>query len=419
MTPLKLSRYGQRYSAKSGIIDLMDDLDSALRENPAMLMMAGGNPARIPAAEQLFQRTLHTILADSAQSHALLGRYQGPKGDLAVREILAASLRGEYGWPVTADHIAVTNGGQSAFGILANMLAGDSEAGFRRLHFPLVPEYLGYADVGIAPNMFSAARPEIALLPDNLFKYGLDRAWAIPSDTAAVCISRPTNPSGNVLTDAEVVSLDLKARAAGVPLIIDAAYGLPFPALQYDGTTTQYWSDNVILMLSLSKTGLPGARCGFLVAAPHIIEAFSRANTVLNLASGNLGPALAAPLLQSGELLQLGREVLRPWYATKADRAVNALRDKLGAVPYRIHKPEGAFFLWLWFPDLPVTCHELYRQLRQQGLLVIPGVDSFIGLDEPWVHAQQCIRLSYAVSDSTIDQGAAILGSVVQRIYTR
>jgi valine--pyruvate aminotransferase len=417
MNPLKLSRYGQRYSAQSGIIDLMEDLGSALRENPGMLMMAGGNPARIAQAEQLFQRTLHAILADADSSHAMLGRYQGPKGDLLIRQVLAQHLQAYYGWPVTADHIAVTNGGQSAFGILANMLAGDSEDGLRRLHFPLVPEYLGYADVGIAPRMFSAARPRIALLPDRFFKYELDEQAPIPASAAALCISRPTNPSGNVLTDAEVRLLDDKARQADIPFIVDAAYGLPFPALQYDSGTTPYWSDNVILMLSLSKVGLPGARCGFLVAAPALIEAFSSANTVLNLASGNLGPAIATPLLQSGDMQRLSQQVLRPWYAAKAATAVQALHDNLGDLPYHIHKPEGAFFLWLWFPDLPITCHEFYQQLRKEGLLVIPGATSFIGLDEPWQHTRECIRLSYAVDDATLRQGAAVLGRVLQRVY--
>jgi valine--pyruvate aminotransferase len=169
-------------------------------------------------------------------------------------------------------------------------------------------------------------------------------------------------------------------------------------------------------MLSLSKVGLPGARCGFLVAAPELIEAFSRANTVLNLASGNLGPALAAPLLQNGELLRLSLDILQPWYRARAARAVDAIREHLGDLPYYIHKPEGAFFLWLWLPDLPITCHELYTRLRQQGLLVIPGAASFIGLDAPWQHSHECIRISYAVDDATLQQGAAILGKVLRQL---
>ena len=76
---MKLSRYGQRYSGQSGIIDLMQDLGSALRDNPQMLMMAGGTPARIPAAEQLFQHTLQLLLQDDGATFRLLGCQSAPK----------------------------------------------------------------------------------------------------------------------------------------------------------------------------------------------------------------------------------------------------------------------------------------------------------------------------------------------------
>lgn len=411
---MKLSRYGHHYTQQSGIIDLMEDLGSALRENPAMVMMAGGNPARIEAAESWFRQTLQAVLQDGDAAYRLLGRYQGPKGDLAVRELLASQLRADHGWELTADHIALSNGGQSAFGILANLLAGEGDGGRRRIHFPLVPEYLGYADVGLSDDFFTGARPLIRLLPDGCFKYGLDRATPIPADTAALCVSRPTNPSGNVLTDDEVAFLDSAARARGIPLILDAAYGLPFPALQYVDSKP-YWSDNTILLLSLSKVGLPGARSGFVIARPELIEAFSRANTILNLAVGNLGPVLALQLLQHGRLQQFSHEVLRPWYHSKIRTALDAIGQALQGIPHHIHQPEGAFFLWLWLPALTMGCQQLYRQLRHAGLLVIPGAASFIGLAEPWQHASQCLRISCAVDDATLHRGAAILGAVLRQ----
>src|SRR5688572_32839561 len=99
---LKLSRFGQRYTGRSGIVELMADLGSALRDNPAMLMMGGGTPARIPEVEKIFREHLRSIIDDPELSFAMLGRYQGPHGDEEVRRLLAAMLRSEYGWPVTA-----------------------------------------------------------------------------------------------------------------------------------------------------------------------------------------------------------------------------------------------------------------------------------------------------------------------------
>ncbi len=396
----------------------MDDLGSALRANPSMIMMGGGTPARIAAVEKVFREHLQAIAADPERAFAMLGRYQEPRGDHGVREDVAALLRAEYGWPVSAANVAVTNGGQSAFSILANMLAGAHPDGTERvIRFPLAPEYLGYADVGLSETFFRASRPLIETLPDKLFKYHVDFAQLqIEDDVAALCVSRPTNPSGNVLEAGELRQLDALARARGVPLIIDAAYGAPFPGIEF-GAAEAYWSDNVILMLSVSKLGLPGLRSGLLVAREELIDSFASANTILNLASGNAGPALLASLLRSGELMPLCRDTIQPWYRERRELALDCLRREFGDLPYAIHRPEGAFFLWLWFKDLPGGSMRLYRELKEAGVLVIPGDSCFPGLTDSWDHAQQCLRLSYAIDAERLRAAAKIIARVARTLY--
>jgi valine--pyruvate aminotransferase len=60
-----------------------------------------------------------------------------------------------------------------------------------------------------------------------------------------------------------------------------------------------------------------------------------------------------------------------------------------------IHKPEGAIFLWLWFKDLPITTELLYQRLKKRGVLMVPGDYFFPGLDKPWPHTHQCMRMNY------------------------
>lgn len=43
-----------------------------------------------------------------------------------------------------------------------------------------------------------------------------------------ICVSWPTNPTGNVITDEELLKLDALANQHGIPLVIDNAYGVPF-----------------------------------------------------------------------------------------------------------------------------------------------------------------------------------------------
>ena len=200
-------------------------------------MLGGGNPARIPAVEAVYARRLAEIAADPAQFGRFAAAYAAPGGDAALpRDASPRRWRERYGWPLTARNVALTGGSQSAFFTLFNLLARRARRRpGRRILLPLAPEYIGYADVGLTDGMLVSqrARPSRSC-PDGLFKYHVrfDGLEAVP-DVAAICVSRPTNPSGNVLTLDELSRLDALARRRGVPLIVDAAYGLPFPGIQF------------------------------------------------------------------------------------------------------------------------------------------------------------------------------------------
>ena len=415
---MKLSSFGQKFAGDSGIVGLMDDLGSALVDNPEMIMMGGGNPGRVPGMETVFQRRLQAVLQDPDQRHRLLGRYQSPQGDLDFRQGVADLLADEFGWPLGAGNIAVSNGSQSAFFTLFNMFAGDMPGGScRRIHLPLTPEYLGYADSGLSELFFSATRPEIELLENDLFKYRVDFSrLQLDDSVAALCVSRPTNPTGNVLTDNEIAHLDEIAKEREIPLIIDGAYGLPFPNILFS-KARPHWNENTILVLSLSKLGLPGVRTGIVVAREEITHAFANANGILNLACGNIGPAIATELFRSGEILSLGRKHVRPFYEARARTAVDAFRDRLGGLPFRIHKPEGAFFLWLWFEGLPIGSQVLYERLKHRGVLVVPGHHCFFGLEEDWPHRHECIRVSYVQDQDAVRRGIELIAEEVGRAF--
>lgn len=415
---MKLSTFGSKFTGDSGIVELMDDLSSALRENPDMIFMGGGNPGRLPEVEAVFQRRLEDILADPAQRHNLFGVYQSPQGDRDFRHQLARFLNRQFGWELSAANIAVSNGSQSAFFVLYNMFAGLMPDGGRRsIHLPLAPEYIGYGDIGLSDNFFTATRPSIELLGEHMFKYHVDFSHlGAVEHIGALCVSRPTNPTGNVLTDDEMAHLDSIARARNIPLIIDGAYGLPFPGILFTDVQPQ-WNDNTILSLSLSKLGLPGARTGIVVAREDIIRAFTNANTIVSLAAGSLGPALASALFESGEILSLSQDHIMPYYRERSQQTVRWFQQELGDLPYHIHKPEGAIFLWLWFEGLPISSQELYQRLKQRGVLVVPGHNFFVGIEQDWPHKHECLRVSYAQNSEAVRRGVTIIAEEVALAY--
>ena len=414
---LKLSRFGQRFTRTTGTLELMADLGAAMSGDMQVHMLGGGNPAAIPVMDEVYRGELERIARDAAEFTRMAGNYAPPEGDVRFRNAVADLLRAEYGWPLTHRNVAITNGSQTAFFLLFNLLAGDTETGRRRILLPMTPEYVGYADLGISADFFVSARPTIEYQQASFFKYHVDfDRLALNTDVAGICISRPTNPTGNVLTDGEIERLDRLARESGVPLIIDCAYGLPFPAVQFV-EASPLWNDNIVLCFSLSKTGLPGLRTGIVVAREEIVDSLGAMTAVASLAPNNAGAVLTHGLLRSGRMMRLSRTVIRPFYEQRMTDAVQWLDEALAGIPYRVHRPEGAFFLWLWFEGLPLRSEELYRRLKARGVLVLSGHHFFPGLEEDWGHRHECLRINYAQPPASVRAGIGVIGEEVRRAY--
>lgn len=415
---LECSDVGERLSGPTGITRLMQDLGTALAGGSRMRMLGGGNPAHIPEVQAVWRRCMRELLDDEARFDRVLANYDGPEGSPTFREAVAELFRRDYGWNVGPENVAITSGSQNTFFILLNLLSGARGGAMRRIVFPQSPEYIGYADQGLAAGQFESVPARIALRGDHRYKYELDlERLSTVSPPAAFCVSRPTNPSGNVLTDMEMSCLSEQALRGGARLIVDNAYGHPFPDILF-AHATPMWAPHHIMSFSLSKLGLPGVRTGIVVAGEDVVRRLAAANAVVNLANGNVGQALVEPLLRSGEITRISREVIRPFYERKARQALRWLADALGPdLPWRVHESEGALFLWLWFDRLPIGATELYERLKARGVLVVPGDYFFFGLDRPWDHARQCIRLTFSQADAAVEEGIAILGDEVRRAY--
>ncbi len=415
---VRLSRFGKRIAVASGIGQLMDDLGNALAQGQDILMLGGGNPAHIPQVQQYFRQSMQKLLTEALEFERAIGNYDPSQGNKNFIKAISTLLASEFGWDIKPENIALTNGSQSAFFILFNIFAGEFDnAPDKKILFPLAPEYIGYCDVGLAADLFVANKPEIRHIDDHFFKYHIDfDRLDITDETGAICVSRPTNPTGNVLTDSEIEKLSELAGANNIPLIIDNAYGTPFPNIIFT-EAKPVWNENTIVIMSLSKLGLPGVRTGIVIANEEIISLISHVNAVVNLAPGSMGPAIATDLVRSGKIIELSRNVIMPFYQKKSAEAAEQLLEDMQGIDFHIHKPEGAFFLWLWFPELPISNAELYQRLKNRGVLIVPGHYFFPGLKDAWQHKYECIRVNYSRDRETVAKGLKIIAEEVKRAY--
>jgi len=420
---MDFSTFGEKFTSGTGISSLMDDLGSALGSGSDMIMMGGGNPAHIPKIQEYFKTRLSDLVQSKKDFQRLIGIYDPPQGNVEFIHAICDLLNREYSWDLKPGNIAITNGSQAAFFMLFNLLAGEFSNGIKKhIQLPIAPEYIGYSDTGISSDFFRANKPAFEQIDTDTFKYHVDfEKLAISEQTGAICVSRPTNPTGNVLSDKEMTKLDLIAKQNKVPLIIDGAYGTPFPNLIFT-EARPLWNSNIILCLSLSKFGLPAARTGIVIADQKIVKALSSMNAVLNLASGSFGSLLATDLMRSGEILTLSTNYIRPYYLQKAEWAENLLKSLLSGITFSLHKVEGAMFLWLWLKNCPVTNEQLYLRLKVRGVLIVSGHHFFPGFNnstQEWAHKNECLRITYSQDKASVEKGLRVIADEIHKAYQK
>jgi valine--pyruvate aminotransferase len=415
---MKLSEFGRKLTTSSGILQLMDDLGDAMASGGNVFMLGGGNPGSIPEVQKRFRARMHQILEGDGQFEDMIGNYDNPQGDKAFIEALVGLLNEEFDWGITSKNIVLTNGSQTAFFLIFNMFAGRFANGTeKRILLPLTPEYIGYGDVGLTDDFFVSSRPDFEFIDDHTFKYHINfDSVSVTDDIGAICVSRPTNPTGNVLTDTEIETLCRLADDNDIPLIIDNAYGTPFPQIVFTDVKPCF-NERTIVCMSLSKLGLPTARTGIVIANEEVVEAVAAMNAIIGLAPGGVGASMALDMVRTGEILQLSRDVIRPFYQTKVDAAAEQCRRELEDVDFFMHRPEGALFIWLWFRDFPITNQELYERLKARNTLVVPGHYFFPGMKEDWQHKHECIRVTYSQDEETVRAGIKVIAEEVKKAY--
>jgi len=414
---MNFSTFGARFSGRSGTRELMDDLGAVARDPSRWINLGGGNPSAIPALQSLFDEAIATIGARGGWS-ALYGGYDSPQGYQPFLDALVDLLNAHFDWRLTTRHVMTTPGSQASFFMLFNLFGGSWPDGRRRrVLLPQSPEYIGYAQSGFEDGVLASRRSRIETFGAHGLRYHVDLdALRVDDDVAALCISRPSNPTGKLATDTEMDALAALSRARDIPFIVDGAYGLPFPGIAFAPATVNF-DANTVLCLSLSKLGLPGVRTGIVIAAPPIVDALVGMNAMLNLAPNPFGARVACELMRTQDLVRLSRELVQPHYAARSRLAVAIAARALEGLPYRLHASEGAIFLWLWFPGLPVSTATLYARLRERGVLVIPGVHFGPGLDAPWPHLDECMRVSYAQPEDVLEAGFEAIAEEVRAAY--
>ncbi|HEX4039256.1 MAG TPA: pyridoxal phosphate-dependent aminotransferase [Acidobacteriaceae bacterium] len=223
---------------------------------------------------------------------------------------------------------------------------------------------------------------------------------AITPRTKAIILNSPSNPSGAVVSPADLERIVRLAQERGLWLLLDECYVyLSYTGAQVSGGSFTDAKDHIVVLGSLSKTyAMTGWRAGYALAPKAVIAAMTKlqSQSTSNTASFVQKAAIAA---------------LRGPQECVADMRADylKLRDKilagLAGIPgITCTKPDGAFYV---YPNIShylgksgvQTAMELSKRLLHEAHVVtVPG-EAF-GTD-------QHIRLSYATSHADVAEGVS------------
>jgi aspartate/methionine/tyrosine aminotransferase len=308
----------------------------------------------------------------------------------ALRERIAALYAERHGLSIAADRILLTCGASPALTLaIAGLFSpGDSIAFVR-------PGYVAYRN---AIKALGRVPVEIAADASTRFQISAGHIEALPVAPAGLIVASPANPTGTMLSAADMAALAAAAARRGTRIIADEIYhGLDYgpPAhsmLEFD--------DNAIVINSFSKYwSMPGWRLGWIVAPPGTIEHLRAYIGSLYLTPPTLSQHAALVAMDETAVL----EGYRGTYARNRAMMLDAL-PAMGL--RRIAPPDGAFYIWAdvgdFTNDSMAFCHQL---LADTGVAIAAGIDF-----DP-VDGHRFVRFSFAVSEDRAAQAVQRLGN--------
>jgi hypothetical protein len=271
--------------------------------------------------------------------------------------------------------VLVTNGGAEAnYTVLWGLLERSDRVAF------MLPNYLqGW---GLARAYGRRADPYHLVMRRSAaggWRWELDRESlrrAVGKGTRVLFVTNPNNPTGHVLDEDEMEAIVAEARRVGAWLVADEIYR----GAELSGPLSPtFWGryERVIVTSGLSKAfGLPGLRCGWIVAPSPLAARLCRHHDYLTLTPSFLSDHLAdlvmepvrraRVLARTREIIARNLPVLEEWAASHAD-VFDWARPRAGAIAAIRYR-------------LPIASETLMRRLiREQSVLVTPGAHFGIG----------------------------------------
>ena len=330
-----------------------------------------------------YEQTVDYNLSESGVHPIPLGELLAGHPE-ALKALLATDLNYPHveGIPALRRAIAALYQGADPENVLVTV--GAIEANYLAVRTLLSP---GDEIVVMLPNYMQiwgiAKNHGLAL---KTFRLREERGWApdldelaaqVSAATKVIAICNPNNPTGRILTEAEMDGVVAVAERVGAWILADEVYRGAERTTDVESPSFYGRYPRVIATGSMSKAyGMPGLRIGWAVAPPEVIDGLWARHEYLAISATMLANQLAAFALlpeirptileRTRRYLREGFPALEGWLAGHGDT-------------FQLTPPQASAVAFLRY-RLAINSSELTDRLRREkSVLIVPG-DHF-GMD--------------------------------------
>lgn len=366
-----------------------------LINDPSVISFAGGspNPETFPAER------IAEIAARVIRDKRTVALQYGPTRGLPRLCESVARICGERGIRCDAGEVMLTTGSQQALDLIAHTLldAGDVVA-------VELPTYIGGSSSFFARSavLEGVAQDDEGIVPESLRALASRRRIKL-----LYTIPNFQNPSGRLMTAQRRREVLRLAEEFDFLVIEDDPYG-ELVYVEGADTTPMKAADEsrrVIYLGSFSKVLAPGLRCGWIVAAPPLLERLEIAKQAADLCSGMLDQSIVDEFVAGGELApQIVR--VRDFYRARRGVMIEELERRFtGRATWT--SADGGLFTFVTLSDGTDTSTRIEAAVAA-GVAYIPGAPFFVDGS-----GRNTMRLTFAKeSDERIREGMGRMAEV-------
>jgi len=313
-----------------------------------------------------------------------------------TREVFAEFLTKDRGIEVKPENIVVTPGAKPIlfFSILALVDEGD-EVVYPNPGFPIYESVINFVGAKPVP---------VPLREEKEFSFDLDEMRELVTDkTKLIIVNTPQNPTGGVLTAADMKGIAELAEKHDAWILSDEVYS----KMVYDGKHVSIYDypevrDRVILLEGHSKTyAMTGWRLGYAAMPVDLAAQISKLQTNSNSCTASFTQIAGIEALTGpqDESLKMMAE-----FKARRDLIVDGLNDIPG---FSCLKPKGAFYV---FPNITGTGRK--SKELEEFLLEEAGVAGLSGTSFG-KYGEGYLRFSYANSQENIRKALEMIRRVI------